>query len=131
MRLLSSLVALVMLFLVLPMDNPSHASRTGATRTGWLAQTAAATTEVTFCDRYLHICGAPSEVWDIVQKKARGTQAMAAVGLERAQATETWQRAAASFRQVGKIQHAHAALTAEDVETSFAGANRWRSARLD
>jgi hypothetical protein len=131
MRLISSLAILVMLFLVLPMDNPSHASRTGAGRSGWLAQSAAAQTEATFCDRYLHICGAPSEVWDIVQKKARGTQAMAADGLKRAQATETWQLAAASLRHVGKVQHAQAALTAEDVESHFAGANRWRSARLD
>jgi hypothetical protein len=123
MRLVSSLVALVALVVVLPMDSASQASSSGASSTG------AGPTPTTFCERNPHTCGARGELWEAMVRKARGTQALAQGGWTHVQATETWQSLVVSFRSVGRMEHAHAALTAEQVEASFAGANRWRTVR--
>jgi hypothetical protein len=116
MRLISSLVAVVALITILPMNNASQASSTGA-----------APTPTTFCERNPHTCGARGEIWQGLVQKARGAQGMAQTGWTAVKATDTWQSLAVSFRSVGRIERAHAALTAEQVEASFAGANRWRT----
>jgi hypothetical protein len=124
MRWISSFFVLVALIVAIPMDNTSHASAGAKHRAEWLTRA-----DASFCDRYLHLCGAPSELWDILEKKARGAQSLAKTGIAQVQATETWQSAVASMKNVGKVQHAQAALSAEDVEYNFAGANRWRNLR--
>jgi predicted transglutaminase-like cysteine proteinase len=120
MRLLSSLCGLVAIVVVLPMDYPSQASNT---------QPSSAPAAATFCQRNPHTCGARAELWDALVQKARGTQALAQVGWEKVQGSETWQSLATSFRSVGRIERAQAALTAEQVEASFPGANQWRTIR--
>jgi hypothetical protein len=142
MRLISFTIAAAALVAVIPMGNDAGpGSQSGIkSRADWLART-----DVSFCDRYLHLCGARHEVADILARKAHNAETLAVGGAQWVQTTETWRTASSfvasnvvatvagvvqfgrqSIGRTSQVQVAHGGVSADDVAANFANANRWR-----